>query len=233
MGKKTGSASSGYLRKGRGGWQRSIGFSGFGRNPYNPSMSKVSAESASPPMMEYLSLSQSNQFAFERGLLVFWEVINGLAIPLGLVIGIFGTIVACDPLWERNLGDNEVWNCSSVEDWVGFLLWCVNAIGFVVVPTLWLVQCERCRRLLKFGNFRGAILAERLCRWAFGFGVVVGTGLCYGFGKALMHGRRHEIGWWIGLLVILYLYGVTLETTRRVMRRAATTSALKRDTTNG
>ena len=46
-------------------------------------------------------------------------------------------------------------------------------------------------------------------------------GMTYGLGKAFAHGRCDEMPWWIGFLVGVFVYGLAVEYTRRVMRRVS------------
>jgi len=183
-------------------------------------MSKSLEEMDQRNVLEYLSPIQPGQFGYVRSILLVWQILGVLATPFGLVIGLVGMFATVEHLISG--GDEGFpWNRSSIEDWVGFGFWCVNAFGFMVLPLLYAVLCGVCRQRLKCGNISGAFLAERMCRWALRAGTIFAGGLAYGLGKALAHGRWAECPWWIVFLVMAICYGIAVEYTKRVIRKVS------------
>ena len=106
-------------------------------------------------VLEYSSAGRVGQFGYARSLLLAWQVLSILAAPLGLVIGGFGTLAAV-----RIVGG---WSRPLLEDWIGFVLWCVDAVrvhrdpGSVGV-LLWVVPKASWLRRYPRGLSGGAIM---------------------------------------------------------------------------
>ncbi len=143
-------------------------------------MINVSGSEPQQAVLPYVSPAQSGIHPNAQMVLVVWKITCILATPLGILVGIAGSLAA----WHGGGGPGELWNTSSAEDWIGLLIWLINAAGFVVIPPSWAYLCSKYRKRLRAGDITGSILAERLCRFAMLAASIAALGILFGLTKA-------------------------------------------------
>src|SRR5262249_11061164 len=131
-------------------------------------------------VLPYVS-SAPTSYRRARVLLLYWQVVNTVAIPIGLIAG--GALFATFPFFIRNAPEGS-YIISSTEHRVFLASWFVIAAASVFMPTVWALRCAKCRELLGSGDVRGAVMAGGLCRWTLVVGALCMAALCFHTWKA-------------------------------------------------